>query len=88
LCDCQARDARRLEFHFNASLTTLNLAKFDSLQSENETEPLAFSMASVKACFFNEFYLGKIFSMFDLDRRLMEKTPEYQLLRDLGKMCA
>ena len=27
LVDCQSRDARRLNYHFNASLTALNLAK-------------------------------------------------------------
>lgn len=88
LCDCQSRDARRLDFHFNASLATLNLTKLDHLQTCINTEPTAFSMASVKACFFNDFYLSKIFSMFDLDQSLMEKSPEYQLLRDLGKMRA
>ena len=32
LCDCQARDQARLDFHFYASLTTLNLAKAECLQ--------------------------------------------------------
>ena len=29
LTDCQARDAQKLDFHFNASLSTLNLAKYE-----------------------------------------------------------
>ena len=29
LCDAQTRDAQRLDFHFNASLTALNLAKYE-----------------------------------------------------------
>ena len=46
LCDCQARDQARLDFHFNASLTTLNLAKLEHLQAYADTEPGTFSMAS------------------------------------------
>jgi hypothetical protein len=30
LQDCQARDAAKLDFHFNASLTALNLALLDA----------------------------------------------------------
>jgi len=29
LCNAQTRDAQRLDFHFNASLTALNLAKYE-----------------------------------------------------------
>ena len=88
LCDCQARDQARLDFHFNASLTTLNLAKLEQLKAHQNSEPMVFSMASVKACYFNEYFLQKFFSMFDLDQSLIEKSPEYQELRDYGKMCA
>jgi IS4 transposase len=30
--DCQARDAVKLAFHFNASLTALNLAKLEAIE--------------------------------------------------------
>ena len=55
LCDAQARDQKRLNLHFNASLTTLNLAKLEPHQP--------FSMASVKGggistrFFFRRFFL-------------------------------
>jgi IS4 transposase len=32
LADCQARDSVKLEFHFNASFTALNLAKVEARQ--------------------------------------------------------
>lgn len=88
LCDCQARDQKRLDFHFNASLTTLNLAKLEHLQALPDSQQMAFSMASVKACYFNEFFLQKIFSMLDLDLSLIEKSPQYQTLRNYGKIVA
>ena len=88
LCDCQARDQKRLDFHFNASLTTLNLAKWEHLQALPDAQPMAFSMVSVKACYFNEFFLQKIFSMLDLDLSLIEKSPQFQTLRNYGKIVA
>ncbi|MBN3883449.1 MAG: transposase [Nostoc sp. JL34] len=30
LSDCQARDVKKLDFHFNASFTALNIAKLDA----------------------------------------------------------
>jgi len=87
-CDSQARDRKRLDFHFNASLATLNLAKLEHLQTQPDTLPTAFSMASIKACYFNTFLLQKFFSMFDFDQSLIEKTPEYQKLRNYGKIAA
>jgi hypothetical protein len=37
--DCQSCDADKLDFHFNASLTALNLAKADLLQQHASQEP-------------------------------------------------
>ena len=88
LCDSQARDPERLNFHFNASLTTLNLAKLEHLQAQSDTEPMAFSMASVKACYFNAYFIQKIFSMLGFDPSWIEKSPEYQKLRNYGKLSA
>jgi len=56
LCDCQARDKQRLDFHFNASLTTLNLAKLEHLKTLSDCDAVPFSMASIKACYFNDFF--------------------------------
>ena len=48
LSDCQARDLLKLDFHFNASFTALNLAKFDAHHQHQSQDPVVFSMASVK----------------------------------------
>ncbi len=45
LTDCQARDEQKLDFHFNASLTALNLAKRDAFQQHHSDEPFVFSFA-------------------------------------------
>jgi hypothetical protein len=88
LADCQARDADRLHFHFNASLTALNLAKSEQLQAHVGAEPMVNSIASVKAEYFNEHYLQIIFSMLALDPRSIKNTPAYQFLRAYGKIAA
>ena len=87
LCDCQARDQKRLDFHFNASLTTLNLAKLEHMKNLPETLSTTFSMASIKACYFNDFFLQKIFSMLDLDLNLIKNSTLYQTLRNYGKIA-
>lgn len=88
LTDCQARDADRLSFHFNASLAALNIAKSEQLQAHLGSEPMVNSIASVKAEYFNEHYLQIIFSMLDLDPTSMKKTSAYQFLRAYGKIAA
>jgi hypothetical protein len=53
LADCQARDLSKLDFHFNSSLTVLNLAKWDAIQRHNSDPDFVFSMASYKRRAFN-----------------------------------
>src|SRR6266850_5746324 len=48
LLDCQARAAAALDFHFNASLATLNLVCAADLCVQQGQEPQVFSMASWK----------------------------------------
>jgi len=88
LTDGQARDADRLHFHFNASLTALNIAKSEQLQAHVGSEPMVNSIASVKAEYFNEHYLQVIFSMLALDQTSMKNSPAYQFLRAYGKIAA
>ena len=54
LLDCQARAAAALDFHFNASLATLNLVRAEDLGMPQGQGPHVFSMASWKQCHFNE----------------------------------
>src|SRR5213593_3428351 len=50
LLDCQARAESALDFHFNASLATLNLVRAEALRVQQGQEPQVFSMASWKQC--------------------------------------
>ena len=49
LVDGQMRDAEHLDFHFNAALTSLNLAKAELISSQPVDQPAVCSIASIKA---------------------------------------
>ena len=67
LADAQTRQTKRLVFHFNAALTSLNIAKIEQRQAHATDQPMVYSMASVKACYFNALFLQRIFSTFEWD---------------------
>jgi hypothetical protein len=88
LSDCQARNKAKLDFHFNAAITALNIAKLDSWQnhlgSSTSQEPFVFSMASYKRRAFNLHFLNRFISMLDLDPTLIKSHPNYQNLCSYG----
>ena len=88
LADAQTRDAKRLHVHFNAALTTLNIAKIEQRQGQADDQPMVYSMASVKACYFNELFLKRIFPTFDWDASWLKKSPHYPSLSEFGRMAA
>jgi len=88
LSDCQARDAKKLDFHFNASLTALNLAKLDAHRQHSGQQPFVFSMASVKRRALNDHLLDTFISRLDLEPTLIKSHPNYQSLRSYGTIAA
>jgi hypothetical protein len=87
LNDCQARRQDSLNFHFNASLTALNLAKVDAYLSFNYDADTPFSMATQKMVYFNEHLLEKVFSILDFDLSLIKCNPEFEALRTYGAIA-
>ena len=88
LGDCQARDMKKLDFHFNASLSTLNLAKLDAQLQHLGNEPFVFSMASVKRRALNDHLLEIFIAQLDLKPTLIKSHPNYQLLRNYVTIAA
>jgi Transposase DDE domain len=87
LGQCQARGQDRLDFHFNASLAALNLAKVDAYLSFAYDLATPFSLATQKMIYFNEHLLKKIFSILDLDLSLIKCSPEFVALRTYGAIA-
>jgi DDE superfamily endonuclease len=88
LLDCQARAAAALDFHFNASLATLNLARAADLNMQQEQAPHVFSMASWKQCHFNERLLDVFIEKFALDPTVVKNHACYDELRTYGAIAA
>jgi len=88
LCDAQTRNPQTLDFHFNASLTALNLAKYEdqlcATQGNAKQSLSPFSMASYKRVAFNDHLLERFISMLELNPTLIKSHPNYQNLRSYG----
>ena len=88
LLDCQARAESALDFHFNASLATLNLVRAADLRMQQGQEPHVFSMASWKQCQFNERLLDLFMEQFALDPTWVKNHACYDELRTYGAIAA
>jgi len=88
LLDCQARAESALDFHFNASLATLNLVRAEALRVQQGQEPHVFSMASWKQCQFNERLLDLFMEKLALDPTWVKNHPCYDELRTYGAIAA
>jgi len=88
LLDCQARAAAALDFHFNASLATLNVVRAEALRVQQDQEPHVFSMASWKQCQFNERLLDVFMEKLALDPTWVKNHPCYDELRTYGAIAA
>jgi len=86
--DCQARDLTKLEFHFNASLTALNLAKVEANHQHLGQERVPFSMTSVKRRALNQHLLNLFIATFDLEPTLIKSHPNYSTLCNYGIIAA
>jgi hypothetical protein len=87
LLDCQARVASALDFHFNASLATLNLVRAADLGMPQGQAPQVFSMASWKQCQFNERLLDLFMENLALDPTWVKNHACYEKLRAYGAIA-
>jgi hypothetical protein len=88
LADCQARAEAVLDFHFNAALATLNLARAEELQAQTSQLPPVFSMASWKQRQFNERLLDLFIARLALDPTWVKNQSSYDELRSYGAIAA
>ena len=88
LTDCQARDAQKLDFHFNAALTALNLAKYEQFLQRDPTQPFVFSMASYKRRKLNQHLLERFIHKLDLEETLIKSHHNYRNLCEYGTLVS
>ena len=78
LSDCQARAETVLDFHFNATLATLNLARAEDLRLQPGPSLQVFSMASWQQRHFNDRLLDVFIANLALDPNWVKNHPGYR----------
>jgi len=84
LNNCQARHSKVLHFHFNATLTALNLIKWQDRQQAPDSSPKVLCVDSWKRRNFNEHLLKLFSEKLGFDLNWIKSKPEYELLRNYG----
>ena len=88
LTHCQSRNEDKLYYHFNISLTSVNIAKATHYLNIEKEHRKSFSLADVKTCYFNELMLNLFLSNFDIDPELVKNKPGFEKLLNYGKIAA
>jgi Transposase DDE domain len=84
LSDCQARNEKALDFHFNTSFIALNLAKREARLQHTGPQEFIFSMNNVKRRMLNDHLLDRFIAKLGLDETLIKSHPNFQSLREYG----
>ena len=88
LNDCEARSQNKLDFQFNMSLSTINIAKITHWLSQNKDVRKPFSMADVKTMYHNELMLKRFFIKFGINPNLSKNKTKALELLNYGKIAA
>jgi hypothetical protein len=88
LTDWQSRAEPVLDFHFNAALATLKLARAEELRAQPELRPHLFSLASWKQRQFKERLLDVCIENLALDPMWVKNHPGYEELKTYGAIAA
>lgn len=87
LTHCQARKECEMYFHYNASLTSIGLAKVCHYWHESHEEK-PYSISDIKTRYFNELLLNQVFLKLEIDPSLQKIVPIFQELSMFGCMAA
>ena len=87
LTTCQARNENKLDFHFNAALTAVNIAKHDWLSNKTDRHK-PFSMANYKTLYNNTLMLERFMCVFAINPNSAKNQKLVKELMDYGKIAA
>ena len=88
LNDCQARNQNKLDFHFNASLTAINIAKITHWLSIPKEDRKSFSMTDIKTINHNALQLNLFFDKFGINPYLPKNQKKARELLYYGTIAA
>jgi len=84
---CQARGKNKLDFHFNATLTAVNIAKHDWIYTKGQ-EAKPFSMSDYKTMYNNTLMLERFMCVFAINPNTPKNQKIVKELLDYGKIAA
>lgn len=84
LTHCQARDQKKLYFHFNISLTRVNIAKAVHWYTIPKQERIAFSLADIKVINYNILLLEQFFAMYATSPNILKNKQNFKGLTYYG----
>ena len=87
LCQCQGRSREKLDFHWNAALTTVNLAKIQHSKDKNHDNE-KFSMANSKTLYNNCLLLYRFIDVFGINPNSTLNQKRINELLYFGKIAA
>lgn len=85
---CQARSENKLNFHFNASLTSVNLARISHWLSIPKEQRQAFSMADVKTLYHNKMLIERFIDVFAINPNTRKNQNIVKELIKYGTLAA
>ena len=86
---CEARCKNKLDFHWNMSLTAINIAKIAYWVPEKDKKPnkeVVFSMNDIKTQNYNELLLRRFVSMFGIKPELEKNKRKIKRFLEFGKI--
>ncbi len=86
--NCQARSVNKINFHVNASLTTVSLAKALHYLPIPVDQRESFSMLDIKTMYFNQYITDFIFSKLALDLSCKKIRLLYDECLNIGRIAA
>jgi Transposase DDE domain len=89
LNDCEARNEKKIYFHWNAALTAINIAKIAYWIPKKDkalNQEVPFSMMGCKTLNNNMLYLGFIFSKFGINPELAKNKHRITELLGFGRL--
>jgi hypothetical protein len=88
LSQCQARSENKLHFHFNMSLSAVNIAKATQYLNQPIEQRKPFSLADIKTENFNELMLNLFLSKFHINHNLEINNKAVNDIRKYGLIAA
>ncbi len=86
--NCQARSENKINFHINASLTAVNIAKVTHWFSLAKCERMAFSMSNVKTLYHNQLLIDHFLDKFGINPNTKKNKEKIRQLNKLGLIAA